>query len=192
MKPALRTICIGAMACALAAGSAADTRAQQTKSVKKVQAPRCSAGATTRLVRYKVERGEALPAAIPKPLTRKPGDAARGLEAAADPGKGNCLACHSIAKALAKADQSDPQSVRTYGNHGEVGPPLNGVGGRYTPGELRMIVVDPKQAFPDAETVMPAYHARKGVKDVVARCRNQVMLGAQTVEDIVAFLEELK
>ncbi len=192
MKPAIRNICIGVAACAFAAGSASSARAQERTQIKKVQTARCSAGATTRLVRYKVERGEALPAAIPKALTRKPGDEAKGLEAAADPGKGNCLACHSIAKILAKADKSDPQSVRTYGNHGEVGPPLNGVGGRYSQGELRMIIVDPKLAFPDADTVMPAYHARNGLTDVIAGCRNRVMLRAQTVEDIVAFLEALK
>lgn len=192
MKLAVRMICIGAVACALVAGAVADTLAQQRKRVKKARTPPCSAGATTRLVRYKVAPGEALPAAVPKPLTRKPGNAKNGLEAVADPGKGNCLACHHIAKVLAKADQDDPQSVKTYGNHGEVGPPLNGVGGRYSQGELRMIIIDPKQAFPDAETVMPAYHARKGVKDVVARCRNRVMLRAQTIEDIVAFLEGLK
>lgn len=192
MKQAVRMICIGAAACAFAAGGIDDSIAQQAAPVKKVQTPRCSAGATRALARYKVEPGEALPAAIAKALTRKPGDAARGLEAMANPGKGNCLACHSVAKILAKADKEDPKSVKTYGNHGEVGPPLNGVGGRYSQGELRMIIVDPKLAFPDADTVMPAYHARKGVKDVVPRCRNKVMLRAQTVEDIVAFLEALK
>jgi len=192
MKLAVRMICIGAMACALVAGSVADAFAQQRKRIKKVRGPRCSTGATTALARYKTEPGEALRAAIPKALTRKLGDAEKGLEAAADPGRGNCLTCHHIAKVLAKADKDDPKSVKTYGNHGEVGPPLNGVGGRYSQGELRMIIVDPKKAFPDADTIMPAYHAREGLKDVVPRCRNRVMLSAQTVEDIVAFLEELK
>ncbi|MFQ5626348.1 MAG: hypothetical protein ACE5FM_06815 [Methyloligellaceae bacterium] len=192
MKLAVRIICIGALACALIAGGFADAIAQQKKRARKARKPFCSAGATTHLARYKVEKGEALPAAIAKPLTRKPGNAQRGLEAAADPGKGNCLACHHIAKLLARVDKSDPESVKAYGDHGEIGPPLNGVGGRYSQGELRMIIVDPKRAFPDADTIMPAYHSRKGLKNVVAGCRNRVMLRAQTVEDIVAFLEQLK
>jgi len=192
MKLAVRIICIGALACALIAGGFADALAQRKKRVKKARSLSCSAGATTHLARYKVEKGEALPAAIAKPLTRKPGNAVRGLEAVSNPGKGNCLACHHVAKLLAKVDESDPESVKTYGDHGEVGPPLNGVGGRYSQGELRMIIVDPKQAFPDADTIMPAYHRRKGLKNVAASCRNRVMLSAQTVEDIVAFLEQLK
>jgi len=192
MKLAVRMICIGVLACALIAGGFANALAQQKKRARKTRNLSCSAGATTLLARYKVGKGEALPAAIAKPLTRKPGDAQRGFEAAADPGKGNCLACHHIAKLLAKADESDSESVKTYGDHGEIGPPLNGVGGRYSQGELRIIIVDPKRAFPDADTIMPAYHSRKGLKNVAAGCRNRVMLSAQTVEDIVAFLEELK
>lgn len=192
MGPALRIISIGIVACALILGACADAFAQEQKKVKKHRRASCSAGASASLARYKVEKGEALPAAIPKPLTRKAGDAERGLEATVNPGKGNCLACHHIAKVLAKADENDRKSVKLYGNHGEVGPPLNGVGARYSRAELRMIVVDPRRAFPDADTVMPAYHARAVNKDVSRACRRRVMLSAQSVEDIVTFLEELK
>jgi sulfur-oxidizing protein SoxX len=187
-------VCIAASALLLGLASATFAEHEKKKKVRKARtsSSSCSAGSSSSLARYKIEKGEALPAAIPKPLTKKAGDAKRGLEVAVNPGKGNCLACHHIAKVLAKADKSDPKSVKLYGNHGEVGPPLNGVGARYTTSELRMIVVDPKKAFPDVTTVMPAYHARTASKDVKRACRGRVMLSAQSVEDIVTFLEELK
>lgn len=192
MGLALRAICIGILACALFLGAPSTAFTQEQKKVKKPVRASCSAGASAALARYKVETGEALPVAIPKPLTLKAGDSERGLEATVNPGKGNCLACHNIAKVLAMAEENDPKSIKTYGNNGEVGPPLNGVGARYSQAELRMIVVDPRKAFPDADTVMPAYHARAANKDVSRACRGRVMLSAQSVEDIVAFLEQLK
>ena len=192
MGPALRIIGIGVVTCALVLAAWASAFAQEKKIVKKPRRASCSAGASAAVARYKVEKGEALPAAILKPLTRKPGNAERGLEAAVNPGKGNCLACHTIAKVLAKVDGDDKKSVKLYGDHGEIGPPLNGVGARYSGAELRMIVVDPRKAFPDADTVMPAYHARAENKDVSRACRGRVMLRAQSVEDIVTFLEALK
>jgi len=190
----IRTICVCAAASIFLLGASAEGFAEhEKKKVRKVRSSAaCSAGASATLARYKVEKGEALPAAIPKPLTKKTGDATRGLEVAINPGKGNCLACHHIAKVLAKAEEVEPKSVKLYGSHGEVGPPLNGVGARYSKSELRMIVVDPRKAFPDADTVMPAYHARAVNKDVTRACRGRVMLSAQSVEDIVTFLEELK
>ncbi len=195
MKTVIRTICACAAASALLLGASSDGFAEheKKKKVRKVRtSSACSAGASSSLARYKIEKGEVLPASIPKALTKKPGNAERGLETAVNPGKGNCLACHHIAKVLAKADKSDEKSLKLYGNHGEVGAPLNGVGARYSKAELRMIVVDPKKAFPDVTTVMPAYHARTASKDVKRACRGRVMLSAQSVEDIVSFLEELK
>lgn len=174
------------------AGAADMAQAQQGRTAKKPPPLTCSAGSTAVIARYKTEKGEALPAAIPKPLTKESGDPERGLEALVDPGKGNCLACHFIAKVLVRAKKSEPETVRKYGGHGEIGPPLNGVGGRYAAGELRMILVDPREAFPDKKTIMPAYHVRPEAKDVTRACRRRAILSAQAIEDIVAFLEELK
>ncbi len=192
MKHTIRIICTSIVACTLCLIMVADAFAQQRRVVRKPKLPACSAGASAVLARYKVEKGEALPATIRKSLTKKKGDAEKGLEAAVNRGKGNCLACHQIASVQAKVDESDAETVKTYGNHGELGPPLNGVGARYSRGELRMILVDPKKAFPDADTVMPAYHTRNGLKDVSRACQRRVMLSAQSIEDIVAFLEGLK
>lgn len=194
MRAGIRSLCIGIAAGAVSLALCSEGYGQQErKKVRKVRSSAaCSAGASSSLARYKIEKGEVLPAAIPKPLTKRKADAGRGLEAVINPGKGNCLACHHIAKVLAKIDESDQNSVKLYGNHGEVGPPLNGVGARFSKAELRMIVVDPKKAFPDADTLMPAYHALPSGKDVKRACRGRVMLPAQSVEDIVAFLEGLK
>ena len=194
MRMVIRTICVCVAASAVLLGASYEGYAEhERKKVRKVRSSAaCSAGASASVARFKIEKGEALPAAIPKPLTRKPGDAKRGLEATVNPGKGNCLACHHIAKVLATVEAGDKKSETAYGNHGEVGPPLNGVGGRYSTAELRMIVVNPRKAFPDANTVMPAYHVRTLNRDVSRACRGRVMLSAQSIEDIVTFLEELK
>ena len=182
-------VCVAAV---LTVAMAVDAPAQQRRTGQVPKPPPCSAGASAKLASYKVEKGTALPAAIPKPLTGKSGDAEKGLEAFVDPGKGNCLACHAIAKVQEKVDRNDAESVKVYGNHGDLGPPLDGVGARYTVAELRMIIVDPGKAFPDADTVKPAYHARKDLNDVSRACRRKVMLSAQAIEDIVAYLEGLK
>ena len=144
------------------------------------------------LVKFKTVKGSTLPAAIEKPLSRTAGDAERGLEIAVDTSRGDCLACHHIAKVLLKAEQDDAASVEKYGRHGEVGAPLNGVAGRFSEAELRLIVAEPQKAFPDADIAMPAYHAIKDQKDVHPHCKGRPMLSAQEVEDVVAFLQTLK
>jgi sulfur-oxidizing protein SoxX len=74
--------------------------------------------------------------------------------------------------------------------HGTVGPPLDGIGSRSTAGELRLRLVDPKAINP--ETVMPAYYKVEGLYRVLERYRDQPMLTAQEIEDIVAYLLTLK
>ena len=68
---------------------------------------------------------------IPAPLTSEPGDPARGRDLAVKRKLGNCLACHVM-----------PIPEQSF--HGETGPDLNGVGGRYTAAELRLQIVDSK------------------------------------------------
>ena len=160
---------------------------QRTPERKRV----CEAG-RIQLAKLQVSDGVTLPKAINKPLTAKPGSARRGLEIAVDPATGNCVACHHIAKVLGKVDEADPDSVRKYGRHGELGQPLNGVGGRFSEGELRLIVADPAQAFPDVDTAMPAYHIVKALNDVHPDCRGRPILSVRQVEDVVAFLRTLK
>src|SRR5688572_18557992 len=81
---------------------------------------------------------------IVQSLTGSIGDPARGRVVMIDKEKGNCLACHRV-----PVLGEEPA-------HGDLGPNLNGVGGRFTEAQLRQIIVDPKVLFPN--TLMPAFH----------------------------------
>jgi sulfur-oxidizing protein SoxX len=70
--------------------------------------------------------------------------------------------------------------------HGTIGPPLDGVGSRYTAAELRLRLVDPKMINP--ATMMPAYFKVEGLHHVLERYRGKPILTAQQVEDVVAYL----
>src|ERR1700731_2873817 len=76
-------------------------------------------------------------AAIPAPLTGKPGDPKEGEKVVVERRLGNCLSCHEI------------DALRREPFHGDVGPPLNGVARRWDTGTLRMIVVNAKKVFGD-------------------------------------------
>jgi L-cysteine S-thiosulfotransferase len=117
--------------------------------------------------------------AIPAPLTDKPGDARAGADVVIDRRLGNCLSCHAIGVL-----EAEPF-------HGEIGPPLDGVVGRWDAATLRMIVVDPKLVF-GAETVMPAFYRVDGLNRVRPEFFCRPILTAQQVEDVVAFLATLK
>jgi sulfur-oxidizing protein SoxX len=124
------------------------------------------------LVDYRIVSG-----AIPHPLTDRPGDAERGRRIVLDREGGDCLICHAM-----------PLPQRQF--HGTIGPPLDGIGGRYTAGALRLRIVD-AQAF-NPETIMPAYYKVQGLYRVHERYRGSPILTAQQVEDIVAYLLTLK
>lgn len=114
--------------------------------------------------------------AIPEPLAAA-GDARRGRELALDRNGGACLLCHALPEPSARF-------------MGTVGPALNGVGSRYTAGQLRLRVVDSSILKPNA--VMPPYYRREGLNQVAAPYRGRTILTAQQVEDVVAYLGTLK
>lgn len=160
---------------------------------------RCQDGEPSEVATYKISKGETLEKAINEPLDGKTGDADKGLGWMAHRRLGNCLACHKISKVLAMAEKTPSIKVTALngktssmplGIHGEIGPPLDGVANRYTEGELRMLVVDPKTAFPD--TIMPAFHKNSGFTSVHPDCQGLAIFNAQQVEDVVAFLKTLK
>lgn len=170
----------------------------ETKAAPKAK-DRCQDGEPSEVASYKTSKGETLEKAINEPLDGKTGDADKGLGWMAHRRLGNCLACHKISKVLAMAEKTPNIQVTTLdgkkssmplGIHGEIGPPLDGVAERYTEGELRMLVVNPKTAFPD--TIMPAFHKNSGFTRVHPDCQGLAILNAQQVEDVVAFLETLK
>lgn len=175
-----------AIAFALTAGSPfALAQAKKKKS-------RCKDGETEQVASYKLTKGENIDHQIGTSLTGKAGDAQTGLKWMVHRRLGNCIACHEVGKILEKAKPSDLDSLRKYGFHGKIAPPLDGVASRYSEGELRLIVVNPKKAFPDANTIMPSFHVNSGFHKVIGDCKGQAILSAERIEDVVAFLKTLK
>ena len=112
-------------------------------------------------------------------LSGEPGDPAAGRETFADRKLGNCLACH------ANADMSDQLF------HGEVGPALDGAGGRWTEAQLRAIVANAKAVFGE-RTIMPGFYSLDVGENVREDLVGETILSAQQVEDVVAYLLTLK
>ena len=113
---------------------------------------------------------------IPISLTGQAGDPKRGREIASGR-TGNCLACHKM-----------PILEEQF--HGDLGPNLAGVGTRFTEGELRIRLVDPKLVNP--ESIMPAFYKVSSLRRVKRRYLGQPILNAQAIEDLVAYLKTLK
>jgi sulfur-oxidizing protein SoxX len=116
--------------------------------------------------------------ALPRSLTGAPGNADAGKKVFLTRTLGNCLACHQVT------------SLKSEEFHGEFGPSLDGVAGRYSTAQLRLIVADPKRIFTD--TVMPAFYRNEGLSRVRPEFVGKTILTAAQVEDVVAFLETLK
>ncbi len=115
---------------------------------------------------------------LPKSLTGSAGNADVGKKVFLTRTLGNCLACHQVS------------SLKSEEFHGEFGPSLDGVAGRYSEAQLRLIVADPKRIFTD--TVMPAFYKNDGLSRVRPEFVGKTILTAAQVEDVVAFLGTLK
>ena len=121
--------------------------------------------------------------AIEASLTGAPGDVASG-EAIMNKGAGNCIACHQIT-----------ESGLAF--QGEIGPPLDGVGDRWSEAELRGIVANAKMMFDG--TMMPSFYKTSGFvrpgnayTGKAAEGELDPLLTAQQIEDVVAYLMTLK
>lgn len=128
--------------------------------------------AAAQVVQYQIVGG-----AVLVPLTDVPGDAERGRRVVLDRNAGDCIVCHAM-----------PLPDREF--HGTIGPALDGVGSRYTAGELRLRLIDPKVLYP--HTVMPAYYKITGLQRVLPPYQGQPILSAQQIEDVVAYLLTLQ
>lgn len=120
---------------------------------------------------------------IPAPLTATPGDAAVGRAIVVDRQQGLCLLCHS----------GPFERTPTERAQGNLSSNLSGVGSRYSTAQLRLRVADAKHLNP--ASLMPAFHrvaADPQAQRVGATWAGKPVLGAQQVEDVVAFLETLK
>ena len=122
--------------------------------------------------------------AVEQPLTDQPGDAEAGAIVMTTRGQGNCIACHQVS------------ALDEFPFHGEVGPPLDGIGGWRTEAELRGIVANAKHTFP--ETMMPAFYKTQGFirpGDAFTGTAGEEplppLLAAQQIEDVVAYLMTL-
>jgi len=133
----------------------------------------CAPAAPDRLVAGNGINGDRIPIA----LTDKVGDAARGQSIFSDRDKGHCVLCHQV------AGLDTPFQ-------GDVGPELSGVGDRLDAGQLRLRIVDYQLVLPGA--LMPSYYRIHDLYQVQERYADTPILLAQQVEDLVAYLSDLK
>lgn len=124
------------------------------------------------MVAYRVvDRG------IPIAFTELPGDATRGRDIATNRQVGLCQLCHQV-----------PGSNDRF--EGDIATNLGGAGTRWTASQLRLRVVDSRRV--SAESVMPAYYKVESLNRVGVTWREQPILTAQQVEDVVSWLMSLK
>lgn len=124
------------------------------------------------MVAYRVVDG-----GIPIALTEQPGDATRGRDIATNRQVGLCQLCHQV-----------PGSTDRF--QGDIATHLSGAGTRWTASQLRLRMVDSRRV--NADSVMPAYFKIDALHRVGASWRDQPILNAQQVEDVVAWLVSLK
>jgi len=113
---------------------------------------------------------------IPASLTGAKGDPARGRAIVANRQVGLCLLCHR---------GPFPDEAQ-----GTLAPDLAGAGARWSEGQLRLRIVDARRLNP--ATIMPSYYRSDGLERVGSAWRNQPVLDAQQIEDVVAFLRTLR
>jgi sulfur-oxidizing protein SoxX len=111
------------------------------------------------------------------PLTAEAGDAVRGRAIVANRQLGLCLLCHS-----------GPIPEERF--QGNLAPPLDGAGARWSAAQLRMRMVDASTFNP--ETIMPSYFKPGNAARTPAALQNKTILTAQQVEDVVAYLQTLR
>lgn len=103
-------------------------------------------------------------------------DPFRGREIVRTLAAGSCLACHSAPSLGDKAQQ------------GNIGPSLEGVAHRYDEAQLRQILMNARDVFPN--TIMPAFYQAAGLNRVADQGKD--VLTGQDIEDVVSFLKTMK
>lgn len=115
--------------------------------------------------------------AIERLLTDQPGDAARGRAIVANRQLGLCLLCHTA-----------PIPEERF--QGNLAPDLAGAGARWSEAQLRLRLVDSRRVNP--QTIMPPYYRSEGLVRVGSPWQGKTVLGAQQIEDVVAYLRTLR
>ena len=90
---------------------------------------------------------------------------------------GLCLLCHT-----------GPIPEERF--QGTLAPDLNGAGTRWSPGQLRLRIVDSTRINP--ATIMPPYYRIDGLARVAPGFVGKPVLNAEQIEDVVAYLATLK
>jgi L-cysteine S-thiosulfotransferase len=129
-------------------------------------------GATAQTLGPYVVIGDGIPAS----LTGKAGDATQGRALVVNRSS-TCILCHS-----------GPFPEQAF--QGDLAPSLDGVGGRWSEGQLRLRLVDASRLNP--ATIMPSYYRVEGLERVGATWRDKPILSASQIEDIVAYLATLR
>ena len=106
---------------------------------------------------------------VVSPLTDAKPSGWRGVNLFIDEAGPNCVSCH------------ENPDVAGTGLKGDVGPVIGLVAERYGEAEFRAILVDAKRVF-GADTPMPSFYGGPGGP----------VLSAQEIEDLVAYLMELR
>ncbi|WP_035573940.1 sulfur oxidation c-type cytochrome SoxX [Hyphomonas adhaerens] len=146
------------------------TRAAYTSLLSLLLLPACEQAREDRLAGSIQIVGDS----IPQPLDGKSGDPVRGQQVFVSREDGHCVLCHQVGSLDAEFQ-------------GNVGPALTGIGARLTAGQIRYRIVDAQGIWPD--TVMPSYYRTGDLRQVGNEYSGKPALGAQQIEDIVAFLE---
>ncbi len=124
--------------------------------------------------------------AVAMSLSGAAGDPAEGRKIVGSKKFGNCIACHMVTDLVAEAPF-----------HGEIGPPLDGAGDRWSEAELRGIVANAKIMFEGS--MMPSFYKTTGYirpgnafTGKAAEGELPPLLTAQQIEDVVAYLLTMK
>ena len=105
------------------------------------------------------------------------GNPARGALLVASRSQGLCGLCHAL--------PGQPAHLQ-----GTLGPPLAGVGGRYSADALRQHLLAPERFNPDS--IMPAYGRSTGLTRVATALQGRPLLAPDQIDDVVAYLASLR
>jgi len=113
---------------------------------------------------------------IPQSLTGAPGDASRGRALVLERSS-TCILCHS-----------GPFPETRF--QGDLAPSLEGTGNRWSASQLRLRLVDASRFNP--ATIMPSFYRVDGLDRVGRAWRDKPILTAEQIEDVVAYLANLR
>jgi sulfur-oxidizing protein SoxX len=104
-------------------------------------------------------------------MAAPPGDTVRGRALLLQRQETGCILCHVL--------PGLPPG-------GTLGPPLSGLGQRYSSDDLRLRIADARRT--NLDTIMPPYLSTEGLHNVARAQAGRTVLSEQALSDIVAYL----